>query len=214
MINHCYRWAVKNAQTLINIYLFINILGVILWRVYGLYKLGRLDFIETAFVLHNCALAWVVLIRQRHIRVDRNLLHQCIAVIAFFSGIAFIGRTAAYDNPVVAGISGVIMAAAGLLGLITVLNLKDSFGILIACREIKTHGLYRFVRHPMYAADILLRIGYLVSHCTVFTISIFILSTACYVWRAVLEEQFLENQSDDYKAYMAAVRYRFVPGCF
>ena len=211
MFKKLYSWIVKNIQSIINIYLFINILGVILWQVYGLYKHGSLDFIEITFILHNCALAWVVLIRQKHFAIDRNLLHQAIALVAFFSGIAFMGQKAS-DSPAVAAVSGAILAAAGILGFFTVINLKNSFGILIACRTIKTNGFYRYIRHPMYATDILLRIGYIVSHCTLLNVCLFILSAGCYVWRALLEEKFLCSVSEDYKAYKSAVRYRFIPG--
>jgi len=206
-----FAWVKKNAQTLINVYVFVNVLGVIFWQIYSLYKQNRLDFIEITFILNNCVLAWVVLIRQKHIAVDKNLFHQGIALIAFFSGIAFTGQSAG-QNPVATIASQAVLLAASLLGIIALFQLKDSFGILIACRTIKTGGLYRFVRHPMYARDILLRVGYLISHCTALTVGLFVLSTACYVYRALLEEQFLCEQSDEYLHYKKTVRYRFIPG--
>ncbi|MCL1811944.1 MAG: hypothetical protein FWG29_00320 [Treponema sp.] len=202
---------VKNAQTLINIYVFVNVLGVILWQIYSLHKQNRLDFIEITFILNNCVLAWVVLIRQKHIAVDKNLFHQCIALIAFFSGIAFTGQPASQHSTAI-NVSQAVLLAASLLGLITLLQLKDSFGILIACRTIKTGGLYRFVRHPMYVRDILLRVGYLISHCTALTAGLVVLSAACYVYRALLEEKFLCEQSGEYMQYKKTVRYRFIPG--
>jgi protein-S-isoprenylcysteine O-methyltransferase Ste14 len=99
------------------------------------------------------------------------------------------------------------------LGALTVLNLGRSFGVLIAKRKIKTRGLYGFVRHPMYATDILLRVGYIVSHASATNIGIVIASTACYVYRAVQEEKFL-SQWPEYREYMARVKHRFIPGVF
>ena len=65
----------------------------------------------------------------------------------------------------------------------------------------------------MYGTDILLRIGYIVSHFTTFSIVVFIISTSCYVYRALSEEKFLSTQSN-YGEYMKKVKYRFIPLIF
>jgi protein-S-isoprenylcysteine O-methyltransferase Ste14 len=107
-------------------------------------------------------------------------------------------------------ISQVVIFCANVLGVATLLNLGRSFGILIAFRELKSYGLYGRVRHPMYATDILLRIGFLINHFNLFTVLVFIISTGCYVYRAILEERFL-SQQPEYREYMNRVRYRFIP---
>ena len=99
------------------------------------------------------------------------------------------------------------------LGAITLLNLGRSFGILIAYREVKSGGLYSIVRHPMYGTDILLRIGFVISHFSWLTIFILVASSGCYVYRAILEERFLSKQPD-YAEYMKKVKYRFIPYIF
>ncbi len=53
---------------------------------------------------------------------------------------------------------GVVLATGA------VLSLGRSFGIEAANRGIQTHGLYRFVRHPIYAAYLPLMGGYLVAY--------------------------------------------------
>ena len=120
----------------------------------------------------------------------------------------------ATGHPAAILVSQGLLVVSSILGIVTLFNLGTSFGILIACRTVRTGGLYRFVRHPMYAADILLRIGYITSHCTWLTSSLFVLSTACYVWRAILEERFLAQQCEEYRDYMERVRYRFIAGVF
>jgi protein-S-isoprenylcysteine O-methyltransferase Ste14 len=205
-------YLVQNRAVLINWYLFLNIIGFCLWQGYSIYQKGSLYYNEIGFMLQNLVLAAVVLIRKDHIAIDRNLKNQAIAVIAFFSGIAFMGQQSS-SNPRLVLISGLIIFFANLFGLLTLLNLGKSFGILIALREVKTQGLYGLVRHPMYATDILLRIGFLVSHLNLFTGLIFVLSTGCYIYRAVLEERFL-SQDVAYSEYMRRVRYRFLPLVF
>jgi protein-S-isoprenylcysteine O-methyltransferase Ste14 len=197
---------------LVNVYLFLNILGFSCRQGYAIYRTERLDFVEISFILQNLVMAAFVLIRSDHRVIDGSIRNQAVAVIAFFSGIAFMGQTPT-GNPLLVHISQGIILAANILGMVTLFNLGKSFGILIAYRNVKTGGLYRFVRHPMYATDILLRIGFIVSHCNPFTVALFMLSTGCYVWRAILEERFLALQPE-YLAYMRKVRYRFIPCIF
>lgn len=97
---------------------------------------------------------------ERHSQaVDRNLFHQTIALAAFFSGIAFIGQPPS-GGPAAEAASNAVVSVANVLGVLTLVNLGRSFGILIAVRRVKTHWLYALVRHPMYATDILLRVGF------------------------------------------------------
>lgn len=202
----------RHGQTLLNIYLFVVLGGWVGWQTYRTWRAGRLDFIEISFAAQNAIFLTLILIRRRHRAVDLNIFRQAVALVAFFSGIFFIGEVTT-GGPMVHRVSAAIILAANVLGAVTLININRSFGILIARREIKTGGLYRFVRHPMYGADILLRVGFLISHFEPKIIVLFIVSTACYVWRATLEERFL-GQAPEYRDYRARVRYRFIPGIF
>lgn len=202
----------RHGQTLFNIYLFLWFAGFAAWQTWQTWIAGRLDFIEASFAIQNVFLVTLILIRRPHQALSRNLLHQAVALVAFCSGIFFIGRPQT-GGAAARHISQALILAADVLGTVTLINLGRSFGILIARREIKTGGLYRFLRHPMYGTDILLRIGFLISHFNWKIAALFILSTACYVWRAILEERFLDH-SPDYHHYCRRVKYRFIPGVF
>jgi protein-S-isoprenylcysteine O-methyltransferase Ste14 len=207
-----YRWLASHRERLINYYLFINIAGFIVWQAYGIAQSSGLNIIEVSFLLQNLVLAGVVLLRKDPIAIDSNLWHQAVALIAFFSGLAFMGRTPT-GGPMVQQLSTVVLLASNLLGILSLLHLGKSFGILIACREVRTGGVYSLVRHPMYASDMLLRVGYVISHFSFFTLALMVLSSACYIYRAILEERFLVEQPE-YRDYMKRVRYRFIPGLF
>ncbi|OQW93741.1 MAG: hypothetical protein BWK79_09570 [Beggiatoa sp. IS2] len=202
----------KNSQTLFNSYLFINFAGWTIWQSYVWIEAGTFGYIEISFAVQNLVLTALVILRKQHQAVDTNIFNQIIALIAFCSGAAFIGQPLT-DESIVTLVSKIIVFIANILGLITLFNLGRSFGILIAFREVKTQGLYGLVRHPMYGTDILLRIGMTISHFNAFTVSIFIVSTACYVYRALLEERFLNHQPE-YQEYMQKVKYRFIPRLF
>jgi protein-S-isoprenylcysteine O-methyltransferase Ste14 len=202
----------RHGQRLVSLYFFANILGFIAWQTRALYAAGKLDFIEISFIVQNLVIAAVVLARREHFALDRNIWRQLIALAAFFSGVAFIGQPQTGEGAVMTVAQAVILVA-NFLGIVCVVNLGKSFGVLIACRGVKTTGLYGWVRHPMYGSDILLRIGYVLTHFTVFTVTALVLSSACYVYRALLEERFLAQQ-DEYRDYMRRVHYRFIPFLF
>jgi len=173
---------------------------------------GQLHFIDWSFIVQNMIMCTLLLIRSRHKAVAANWWHQGIALFAFISGGFMIG-TQALQHPVLLWISTCVIFAANLIGIISLLNLGRSFGILIALRKVKTGGLYSVVRHPMYCSDILLRLGFIIGHFSIFILLIGMLSIGCYVVRAILEERFL-CRDEEYKDYMNKVRYRFIPFIF
>ena len=199
----------KHRSLILNIYLFLNFAGWGIWQTYQYHLKGTLGYVEISFTIQSLLVGVIILIRKHHQAFHTNGLHQAVAMIAFCSGAAFIGQPAT-GNPLANHISQVVIFFANVLGVATVVNLGRSFGILIAFRELKSHGLYGIVRHPMYATDILLRIGFLINHTNLFTVIVFIISTGCYVYRAILEERFL-IRTPGYREYMQRVKYRFIP---
>ncbi len=204
----------KHGQRMANIYLFVSFGAWCGYQTWKTWNEGRLDYIEISFTVQNLILVCLMLIRRPHTGVDMSLKNQAVAIIAFMSGGIFMGQPPT-GVPSAVLVSGIIIFIANVLGGITLLNLGRSFGILIALREVRTSGLYSIVRHPMYGTDILLRIGFLVSHLNPFTCAVFLLSTACYVYRAILEERFILSRLDSgYEEYMRRVKYRFIPYIF
>lgn len=206
------RFLERYGQVGFNVGLGIFFLIIIGYETRKTWLAGRMNYVEIAFAVQNALMIGFILIRKPHQDVDRNLFNQFVALVAFFSGMAFIGQPPS-GGAGAQMTSNIVTFVANVLGVFTLLNLGRSFGILIAFREVKTTWLYSLVRHPMYGTDILLRIGFLISHLNWFTASMFVASTGCYVYRAMLEERFLSRQPE-YRAYMRRVRYRFIPLVF
>lgn len=101
----------------------------------------------------------------------------------------------------------------GLLGygLIfwSLLTLRDRFGIAPADRGLETGGPYRWVRHPMYLGELILRAA-LVSAAPLTWSSAGLLFLLCglQIARALREERCI----DGYAVYARRVRYRLLPG--
>ena len=201
-----YRW-----QRWLDIYLFLNVAGYFAWQTWKVLAENRLDFIEAVFIAHNVIFCLCFLLRSPAKAIQTAVSHQAVAVCAFYSGVFFMGP-AATDSPLLLNLSWWIILFGTIIGILSLVQLGKSFGVLIAVREVRTTGLYAFIRHPMYLSDIVMRLGYVLSHPSWFAVALFLASSACYVVRARLEERFLASQDEAYVHYMARVRHRFIPG--
>lgn len=101
--------------------------------------------------------------------------------------------------------AGIMFVVAGLL------SLRRSFAIVPANRGIQVDGMYRFVRHPLYSAELLLFLGVALANPSVLNWSIWIIECGLQFARARIEERFL-SEDPDYRSYLERVRYRLVPG--
>lgn len=100
----------------------------------------------------------------------------------------------------------------GVIGIVLSLSaLGRCFGLSPARRGVVTHGLYGWVRHPLYAAELLYFLGVAIAAP---------LPSNLLIWAALLLIQLRRAQNEErclaadarYRDYLGAVRYRFVPG--
>jgi protein-S-isoprenylcysteine O-methyltransferase Ste14 len=100
---------------------------------------------------------------------------------------------------------GMAITIAGILAL------NRSFGIVAAEREIKTGGMYRFIRHPLYAGYTLSNIAILLNQYDVGNLVYVVAALALQIIRILLEEKFL-IQNPAYARFTQTTRWRLVPG--
>src|SRR5579875_3577103 len=81
--------------------------------------------------------------------------------------------------------------------------LAPSLGIVAADRGVRTRGLYRGVRHPLYAGETLSYLGYLVSYPSLRNALVVLVTTLALAVRAGVEERFLAA-NPAYRAYCAS----------
>jgi protein-S-isoprenylcysteine O-methyltransferase Ste14 len=106
-----------------------------------------------------------------------------------------------------------LQAAAILFQIYAMVSLNRSFGFVAANRGIKTRGLYRFVRHPLYLGYISMQFGYLINNFSTHNLSVFALATFLQVLR-IFEEENLLRKDEQYQTYAAQIRWRLIPGLF
>jgi protein-S-isoprenylcysteine O-methyltransferase Ste14 len=93
------------------------------------------------------------------------------------------------------------------------LSLRRSFGVVAASRGVKVKGMYRLVRHPMYAGYILSHLGYLLLAPSAWNLVIYLAVWSLLVARVFAEERYL-LEDPDYRLYANRVAYRLLPGVF
>lgn len=93
------------------------------------------------------------------------------------------------------------------------LFLRRSFGIAPANRGIKRDGLYRFVRHPIYAGYLFTHIGILLIMPSLVNLVIYAIGWWAQILRIQAEEALL-TQDPDYRDYLQQTRWRLIPGLY
>ena len=92
-------------------------------------------------------------------------------------------------------------------------SLRRSFGLAPANRGVKTAGMYRFVRHPLYSAYLVTSAGYVLAYPAPRNLIVLACSIAGQVLRMELEERLLLCDQQ-YVEYAARTRFRLVPGLY
>ncbi len=102
---------------------------------------------------------------------------------------------------------GICVSITGLLAL------NNSFGMVAANRGVKTGGIYRYIRHPIYAGYVLASSGFLVQNFTLFNAAVMAAWMALEFGRMGAEEKLL-SRDPAYAAYMKRTPWRIIPFVF
>lgn len=109
----------------------------------------------------------------------------------------------------VAGLA--VLTCGSVLATAAILSLGRSFSLEPADRGLQTRWCYRIVRHPIYAAYLLIIGGFLLSAPSWRNSPIALIWLGVQLARITREEALL-SADPQYQRYMAQVRWRIVPG--
>jgi protein-S-isoprenylcysteine O-methyltransferase Ste14 len=107
----------------------------------------------------------------------------------------------------------VLIGLAIALGIWSALLLGRSYDFLPALRGVRTEWLYQIVRHPMYLSSMVIKLGYVLKHPSIYNLLIFAIVVVLYDKRAKYEEDVMSSDVS-YRNYLRQVRYRFIPGVY
>jgi protein-S-isoprenylcysteine O-methyltransferase Ste14 len=153
--------------------------------------------------------AAVFLTRRRAKTSSSDLGDWVIALFGTMAPLCFQPGPAALLLPVRLVLQ-TVQAFGTCVSMFGLLWLNRSFGIVPANRGIRAGGLYRFVRHPIYAGYILAQIAYTAANPTGRNIAVFAAGTILQVLRIANEENHLK-QDPEYRGYLARTRWRLCP---
>jgi protein-S-isoprenylcysteine O-methyltransferase Ste14 len=152
----------------------------------------------------------LTVVRRPAAVVDRSMVTRLVATLSI-AGVYFIRPTGAALVPDVAT---ALLSGLGLVVIITgKLTLGRSFGLMPANRGVVCRGIYRLMRHPIYAGYVVTHVAFVVAHPTPWNVALILTSDAALLVRAVYEERTLARDPA-YAEYVTAVRWRVLPGVF
>jgi protein-S-isoprenylcysteine O-methyltransferase Ste14 len=93
------------------------------------------------------------------------------------------------------------------------LSLNRSFGLAPENRGIRTTGVYKFVRHPMYLGYVLAEGGFIVTDFSAFNLAVLTISLLFLLLRLRSEERLL-GQDRMYRDYSERTRWKLIPFLF
>jgi len=100
-----------------------------------------------------------------------------------------------------------------LTQVVAKLSLRRSFGLVAANRGVKTGGVYRYVRHPMYLGYMISHVGFLLMSPSVWNAFVYVVCWGCLILRIAFEERVL-SKDETYQAFKLRVPHRLIPGVY
>lgn len=153
----------------------------------------------------------LTVLRRAAGQVDRSLRARILTALST------IGPPLVRPALVAPLLPGAFTVAASAIGLSIVIagkiSIGRSFGLLPANRGIVSSGLYRVLRHPIYAGYLLTHVAFMAANPTMWNALLLVAADLALLRRAVCEEATLALDPA-YKAYMGRVRWRVCPGLF
>jgi protein-S-isoprenylcysteine O-methyltransferase Ste14 len=144
-------------------------------------------------------------------------------IIMSFASIGFIGllvlpgldhRFGWSQMPAYVAIAGDILVVLGWVGIFFVFR-ENSFSSatieLAADQRVISTGPYALVRHPMYAAALVMLLGMPIALGSWWGVLTMAAVVPAVVWRLLDEERFLARNLPGYTEYQRKVRYRLLP---
>ena len=170
------------------------------------WRTGRWGVILPMVVLES-VLAVLFLLRRQSLQTSARPFDWALAIGG--SIVPTLMRTTPALGPL-AWIGEPLQAVGLCVALLGALSLGRSIGLVAANRGVQEAGIYRFIRHPIYAGYVLCGLGYIASFPTARNACLLAVSSAAFVVRARVEEQLLSGDAR-YRRYAQRVPWRFVP---
>ena len=172
-------WGVKLTSWLIETGIFVGYIAAYLSRAKAV-RLAR-GFMETAYPIMVAAIPILISLTPYNLprRIPFSSQHHLTGYL-FIMGMILLG---------------------GLINLIGLLTLRRAFTIMSEARTLITRGIFRLVRHPLYAGHFIAFFGSVLLRLHWYTLLMYALFCAGQVLRARIEERKLMQVFPEYGDY-------------
>jgi len=164
---------------------------------------------QTFFLLVQLMALALFLVRKRAVDFSSKIRDYVWTLLAL--GLPMLLRPVLGFGPAIVGVSLELIGIVLVLGAFVSLN--RSFGIAPENREIKTKGVYRIVRHPMYSGYLLTETGFVLSNISLYNVLILAAAALFLVLRLMAEERFLKGDPT-YLTYAHKTPWKLLPFVF
>jgi protein-S-isoprenylcysteine O-methyltransferase Ste14 len=140
-----------------------------------------------------------------------GLMPRIAAIIGTFFMMLMVVLPPEPISPTLRVISTVIIIVGACLSIWCLNQLGRSFSMMATARELKTSGSYGVVRHPLYAAEVVMLTGVVLAHGSPLAFGVGAIWLMLQIRRARYEESILRKTFPEYEAYAQRVPM-LIPG--
>ena len=156
---------------------------------------------------------WCYLRRGPALATTRSVTARVAAVVATWTPFVIPQLHGAPPGAVQQGASDVLLLAGTAWAVWSLHFLGRNLSVIAQARGVTDRGPYRWVRHPLYAGEIVAALGLAVAAHSLAAVAVWAGSCALQVYRAVREEQLLLAALPGYRAYRRRTA-ALLPGIF
>jgi protein-S-isoprenylcysteine O-methyltransferase Ste14 len=175
-------------------------------------KVQNLDFFAMYFILLFYPLSGIIWFFLRE-KENKGEVYWPSRIFAFLVRFSPILLTSPFMTKTITPKAAYITSLGALIVIASIWNLNFSYGWVPANRGVKTEGLYKIVRHPMYLGHSIMLTGWLLLYGSLFNLIVYTIFILINITLIFLEEQVLVKD-EKYRKYCKNVRYRLIPYIF
>ena len=167
--------------------------GTLLALIWGLFSyvhilafLDKNDWTYLLLFVTETLVAVLFVFRSEPVTVSTNPTDWALAISATFAPF--------FLSPAEWGVlpqAKFILAVGASIQIVGLVSLNRSFGLVAAKREIKTAGIYKIIRHPLYASYLLTTTGYLLANSSLRNLIVYVTLLTLLFFRLLREERHL-----------------------
>ena len=175
---------------------------------------GALRWVGTLLaVAFYLLVIWCYLRRGPARATTTSITARAAAVVATWSPFVIPQLHGAPPGAVRQGVSDVLLLAGTAWAVWSLRSLGRNLSVIAQARDVADRGPYRWIRHPLYAGEIVSSLGLAVATHSLAAVAVWLGICALQAYRALREEQLLLAVLPGYGAYRGRTA-ALLPGIF